>query len=161
MSNNNSITVFFPAFNDEDSIGALVTSALEILPRLTDDFEVLIINDGSTDTTLDVLEDFARKSPHVRVINHECNRGYGAALRTGFSKANKELIFYTDGDGQYQVRELLALHPLLIPAVDVVNGYKKERADKRHRRLLGAVYNRLAHLLFSIPVRDVDCDFRL
>lgn len=161
MSNNYSITVFFPAFNDERSIGALVSDALDILPRLTDDFEVLVINDGSTDATLDVLEDFARQSTHVRVISHKRNRGYGAALRTGFSKASKELIFYTDGDGQYQVQELLALHPLLTPLVDVVNGYKQKRADKRHRRLLGAAYNRLAHLLFSIPVRDVDCDFRL
>ncbi|MDT4897911.1 MAG: hypothetical protein QOH25_2988 [Acidobacteriota bacterium] len=161
MSNNRSITVFFPAFNDEGSIGALVNDALDILPRLTDDFEVLIINDGSTDSTLDVLADFARKSPHVRIISHERNQGYGAALRTGFSQASKELIFYTDGDGQYQVQELLALHSLLTPEADVVNGYKKERADKRHRRLLGAAYNRLAHLLFSIPIRDVDCDFRL
>lgn len=161
MSNNRSITVFFPAFNDEGSIGALVSDALDILPRLTDDFEVLIINDGSTDATLDVLENFARQSPNVRVISHESNQGYGAALRTGFRMASKELVFYTDGDGQYQVQELLALHPLMTPAIDVVNGYKKERADKRHRRLLGSAYNRLAHLLFSIPVRDVDCDFRL
>jgi glycosyltransferase involved in cell wall biosynthesis len=158
---NRSITVFFPAFNDEGSIGALVSEALDVLPRLTDDFEVLVINDGSTDSTLEVLEDLARKSTNVRIVSHESNQGYGAALRTGFRTASKELVFYTDGDGQYEVRELLALHPLLTPSVDVVNGYKKGRADKRHRKLLGAVYNRLAHLLFSIPVRDVDCDFRL
>ncbi|HEY0319981.1 MAG TPA: glycosyltransferase family 2 protein [Pyrinomonadaceae bacterium] len=156
-----SITVFFPAFDDEGSIGALVTEALDILPCLTDDFEVLIINDGSTDATLDVLEDLARKSTHVRIISHERNLGYGAALRTGFSQASKDLVFYTDGDGQYKVQELLALHSLLTPAIDVVNGYKEARADERHRKLLGAAYNRLAHLLFKIPVRDVDCDFRL
>lgn len=161
MSSNSSITVFFPAYNDEESIGALVDDALDILPRLTDDFEILIINDGSTDATLKVLRDYERKSPHVRVISHETNRGYGAALRTGFRMATKELIFYTDGDGQYKMRELLSLHPLLTPFVDVVNGYKRKRADGSHRRLLGAIYNRLAHLLFSLPVRDVDCDFRL
>ncbi|MCA1558345.1 MAG: glycosyltransferase family 2 protein, partial [Acidobacteria bacterium] len=149
MSNNDSITVFFPAFNDEGSIGALVSNALDVLPRLTDNFEVLVINDGSTDATLDVLEDFARKSPNVRVISHESNLGYGAALRTGFRMASKELIFYTDGDGQYQVQELFALHPLLTPSVDVVNGYKRERADRRHRKFFGAAYNRLAHLLFN------------
>jgi glycosyltransferase involved in cell wall biosynthesis len=158
---NNSITVFFPAYNDEGSIGALVLSALDILPRLTDDFEVLVINDGSTDGTLEVLEGLARTHARVRVISHEINLGYGAALRTGFSHAAKELIFYTDGDGQYDVRELLNLHALLTPMVDVVNGYKKGRADARHRKLLGGAYNRLAHLLFRLPVRDVDCDFRL
>lgn len=161
MSNNGSITVFFPAYNDEESIGALVDEALDILPRLTDDFEVLIINDGSTDATLKVLRDYEFNSPHVRVVSHETNRGYGAALGTGFRMATKELIFYTDGDGQYKVRELLSLHKLLTPLVDVVNGYKRGRADRTHRRLLGAAYNRLAHLLFSLPVRDVDCDFRL
>lgn len=161
MSNNSSITVFFPAYNDEGSIGAMVDEALDVLPRLTDDFEILIINDGSTDATLKVLQDYARQSPQVRIISHETNLGYGAALRTGFGMATKDLIFYTDGDGQYRMRDLLSLYQLLTPLVDVVNGYKKERADKRHRKLLGAIYNRLTHLLFNLPVRDVDCDFRL
>lgn len=161
MSSNNSITVFFPAFNDAGSIAALVTNALDVLPELTDDFEVLVVNDGSTDQTRDVLEELERVSPHVRVIHHERNRGYGAALRTGFSHARKELIFYTDGDGQYDVRELAALHPLMTRAVGVVNGYKIKRSDARSRVVIGGVYNRLARLLFRLPIRDVDCDFRL
>ena len=87
--------------------------------------------------------------------------GYGAALRTGFSQASKDLVFYTDGDGQYDVGELVGLYPLLTDGIDVVNGFKKNRADEHRRRLLGSMYNRLARLLFRLPIRDVDCDFRL
>src|SRR5919202_533602 len=155
------ISVFFPAYNDEASIAALVKDALELLPALTEDFEVIVVNDGSTDGTARVLEELARKDSRVRVVQHETNRGYGAALRTGFSSASKELVFYTDGDGQYDVRELGRLWPLLKEGVDIVNGYKIQRADGWQRKALGAAYNGLAHLLFSIPIRDVDCDFRL
>ena len=155
------ISVFFPAFNDEGSIAALVRDALSVLPALADDYEVIVVNDGSTDGTAAVLEELARAEPRVRVVHHGENRGYGAALRTGFASATKELVFYTDGDGQYDVRELAHLRPLLTEGVDIVNGYKIQRADVWRRKAIGAAYNRLAHLLFSIPIRDVDCDFRL
>jgi glycosyltransferase involved in cell wall biosynthesis len=155
------ISVFFPAYNDEASIAGLVNDALSILPSLTDDFEVIVVDDGSTDNTAVVLDELARADARVRVVRHESNRGYGGALRTGFASATKELVFYTDGDGQYDVRELTLLRPLLTEGVDIVNGYKIKRADAWQRRALGAAYNRLAHLLFSIPIRDVDCDFRL
>jgi glycosyltransferase involved in cell wall biosynthesis len=156
-----SISVFFPAYNDEASIAALVRDALEVLPQIADDYEVVVVNDGSRDRTGEVLDALAQASPRVRVVHHETNRGYGGALRTGFASASKELVFYTDGDGQYDVRELVRLRALLAEGVDIVNGYKIKRADKWRRRALGAVYNRLTHILFSIPIRDVDCDFRL
>ncbi|MDQ3684270.1 MAG: glycosyltransferase family 2 protein [Acidobacteriota bacterium] len=105
MLSNNSISVFFPAFNDEGTIESLVTDALAVLPGLTHDFEVLVVNDGSTDRTPAVLDELERTRPHVRVIHHESNQGYGAALRTGFGHARKDLIFYTDGDGQYDARD--------------------------------------------------------
>ena len=155
------VSVFFPAYNDEASIAALVADALEVLPRLTEDFEVIVVNDGSTDGTARVLEGLARAEPRLRVVRHGVNRGYGGALRTGFASAAKELVFYTDGDGQYDVRELARLWPLLAEGVDIVNGYKLQRADGWQRKALGALYNGLAHLLFNIPIRDVDCDFRL
>ena len=158
---NQSISVFFPAYNDEASIASLVNDALAVLPSLTDDFEVIVVDDGSTDNTAAVLDELARADGRVRVVRHESNRGYGGALRTGFASATKELVFYTDGDGQYDVREITLLRPLLAEGVDIVNGYKIKRADAWQRRALGAAYNRLAHLLFSIPIRDVDCDFRL
>jgi glycosyltransferase involved in cell wall biosynthesis len=157
----NGISVFFPAFNDEKIIGTLVTEVLALLPTLTDNYEVIVVNDGSTDATGDLVEEMARVSPHLQVFSHKTNQGYGAAIRSGFSQASKDLIFYTDGDGQYDVRELACLLPLMTSACDVVNGYKIKRADGRHRIFIGSVYNRLARLLFRLPTRDVDCDFRL
>lgn len=156
-----SISVFFPAYNDEASIGILVRNAVAVLETLTSDYEVIVINDGSADATPKILDDLARSLPHVEIIHHETNKGYGAALRTGFGAANKELVFYTDGDGQYDVRELVTLVPLMTGGIDVVNGYKIKRADKRYRILIGSIYNRAARFLFRLPIRDVDCDFRL
>lgn len=155
------ISVFFPAFNDASSIARLVRDALAVLADVTDDYEVLVVNDGSTDATAAVLDELARSEPKVRVIQHERNLGYGAALETGFRNAKKDLVFYTDGDGQYDVRQLLELRDLLIDGVDVVNGYKVRRADNSSRKVVGAVYNRVARFLFRLPIRDVDCDFRL
>lgn len=156
-----SISVFFPAYNDASSIGKLVEDALEILPALTDRYEVIVVNDGSADETQDVLDELKSRYDAVRIIRHEINRGYGGALLSGFRAATGELIFYTDGDGQYDVRELAKLIPLLRETVDVVNGYKLGRTDSVNRKIIGGFYNRLAHLLFSLPIRDVDCDFRL
>lgn len=156
-----SISVFFPAYNDARSIGKLVEDALEILPGLADTYEVIVVNDGSADETRDVLRELESKHEAVRVVEHETNRGYGGALQSGFRAARHELVFYTDGDGQYDVRELAKLYPLLTEKTDVVNGYKIERTDKMNRKVVGGFYNQLAHFLFSLPVRDVDCDFRL
>jgi glycosyltransferase involved in cell wall biosynthesis len=156
-----SITVFFPALNDEATIAQMITDALAILPGLTDDYEVVVVDDGSTDGTAGVVDELARRHAPVRVIHHPENRGYGAALASGFRHARKDLIFYTDGDGQYDVRELRGLIPLMTTEVAVVNGYKIERADPWHRVVLGEIYNRLARWLFRLPIHDVDCDFRL
>ena len=155
------ISIFFPAFNDEKTIGVLVTQALNLLPTITDDYEVLVVNDGSTDLTQDVVENLARESKHVKIVRHERNLGYGAALRTGFAHASKDLIFYTDGDGQYDVRELPNLLAVMTKDREVVNGYKITRADALYRKIAGGVYSRLAGVLFHLPIRDVDCDFRL
>jgi glycosyltransferase involved in cell wall biosynthesis len=155
------ISVFFPAFNDARSIGKLVTDALEILPELTDDYEVIVINDGSTDETAEVLADLAKNHEKISIIRHETNQGYGGALRSGFQAASKDLVFYTDGDAQYDIRDLPKLLNLLDEKTDVVNGYKLERGDKMNRRVVGSFYNKLARFLFSLPISDVDCDFRL
>lgn len=156
-----SISVFFPAFNDALSIKNLVLNAFEILPALTDDYEVIVINDGSQDDTGAVLSRLASEHPALRVVTHEVNRGYGGALQSGFRTASKDLVFYTDGDGQYDVRELPKLLQLLTENVGVVNGFKIERADKMKRKVAGTFYNQLAQRLFTLPIRDVDCDFRL
>lgn len=157
-----SVSVFFPAYNDALSIGKLVEDAFSVLPTLTSDYEVVVVNDGSGDETDAVLRALERRYESVfRVVRHETNRGYGAALQSGFGAAAKDVVFYTDGDAQYDVREIAKLFPLLTETVDVVNGFKLERGDKINRKIVGGFYNRLAHLLFSLPVRDIDCDFRL
>jgi glycosyltransferase involved in cell wall biosynthesis len=156
-----SMSVFFPAYNDEGSIGHMITTALELLPRFADDYEVIVVNDGSADGTAAVLDGLAKTHSKVRVVHHVRNRGYGGALRSGFLEATKDLVFYTDGDAQYDVRELEKLIPLMTEGVDVVNGYKIKRSDSKRRVLLGAMYKFLARLLFRLPIRDVDCDFRL
>ena len=156
-----SISVFFPAFNDEQSIATLIAEAMALLPTLTDDYEVIAVNDGSQDRTGELLDKLRSTVPRLTVIHHPVNRGYGAALRSGFGAATKDLVFYTDGDGQYDVRELASLVEHLKDQVDVVNGYKIRRSDSSSRVILGAIYNRVARLFFGLPIRDVDCDFRL
>lgn len=156
-----SVSVFFPAYNDEGSIAELVEKAFRLLPRFTDDYEVIVVNDGSSDGTAALLDKLSRQNPRLRVVHHPRNRGYGGALRSGFEHATKDLVFYTDGDGQYDVNEMAKLIPLMTQDVDVVNGYKIKRSDARRRIVLGAMYKFLARLLFGLPIRDVDCDFRL
>jgi glycosyltransferase involved in cell wall biosynthesis len=158
---NNSISIFFPAYNDAKTIGGLVRDSFEALPKLTDDHEVIVINDGSRDDTAAILDGLSKKYDKLRVIHHPWNMGYGAALKTGFGNATKDLIFYTDGDGQYDVKEISKLVPLIADDIDVVNGYKLNREDDRRRIILGYIYNFLAQILFRLPIRDVDCDFRL
>ena len=158
---NQSITAFFPIFNDQETVESLARKALEVLPMLTGDYEILLVNDGSTDASGAIADRLAQTIKQLRVIHHPSNQGYGAALRTGFSNASKDLIFYTDGDGQYDVSELKLLAPLMTDGVDVVNGYKIKRHDNRGRKASGAIYNNVARRLFSLPISDVDCDFRL
>lgn len=154
--------MFFPAYNDAPSLPGLIDKTFAVLAEHVDDYEVIVVNDGSYDNTGEVLAALRQKhGPRMRVITHEANRGYGGALRTGFSSATKEYVFYTDGDGQYDVGEIPALLALMEPGVGLVNGYKLQRNDPWHRIWIGAVYNRFARFLFRIRLRDVDCDFRL
>ncbi len=156
-----SLTMFFPCFNDAATIGSLVAAAHVVGTDSGRDFEVLVVDDGSTDASAAILEALKEKYPELRVVSHGVNRGYGAALRSGFSGAAKDLVFYTDGDGQYDVLELKKFLPVLQDGVDVVNGYKIARSDPFHRVVIGKVYVVLMRLLFRFHVRDVDCDFRL
>jgi glycosyltransferase involved in cell wall biosynthesis len=156
-----SVTAFFPAYNDGGTIASMVVSAMLVLEEITDDYEVLVINDGSQDYTPEVLDRLAADYPQVRVIHHPQNRGYGGALRTGFGAATKEWLFYTDGDAQYDPRELKLLVDALEEGVDVVNGYKITRSDPISRRIIGRLYHHFVKLAFGFKLRDVDCDFRL
>ena len=157
-----SLSVFFPAYNDAPSLPRLIERTFEVLKAHVADYEVIVVNDGSFDSTGTVLAALAERfAPHMRVITHEQNRGYGGALRSGFAAAQKEFVFYTDGDGQYDPAELPNLLEKLTPETGLVNGYKLERNDPWHRIWIGNVYNAFARMLFRIQLRDVDCDFRL
>lgn len=156
-----SITGFFPAYNDQNTIEGIVRTAAEELGKVTEDFEILVVDDGSIDQSGAILDKLAMELPCLRVIHHEKNTGYGGALISGFRNARKDLIFYTDGDGQYDVREVHLLLARLTPSVDLVNGYKTKRADEWYRRWLGTMYRLAIKRLFGLTMRDVDCDFRL
>jgi glycosyltransferase involved in cell wall biosynthesis len=155
------LSIFFPAYNDSGTIASLVITALRTARRLTPDYEVIVVNDGSPDGTQDILDELARLYPEVRIVTHEKNRGYGGALRSGFHAASHELVFYTDGDAQYDPAEVEALWRRMNDDVDLVNGYKISRSDPLHRIVIGRVYHHIVKLLFGLKVRDVDCDFRL
>jgi glycosyltransferase involved in cell wall biosynthesis len=156
-----SLTIFFPCFNDAGTIGSLVAGAHVVGRESGRDVEILVVDDGSRDNSAEILAELVSRYPELRVVRHGTNRGYGAALRSGFAEATKDLVFYTDGDGQYDVLELKKLLPVLQEGVDVVNGYKLARSDPWHRIVIGRVYVVLMRLLFRFRVRDVDCDFRL
>jgi len=156
------LSVFFPAYNDGGTIASLVITSIKVAATLTDDFEVIVINDCSEDDTAKILDELARLYPgRVRIVHHETNRGYGGALRTGFATATKDFVFYTDGDGQYDPAEVTLLWEKMAADVDWVNGWKISRSDPLHRIIIGRIYHHIVKLLFGLKVRDVDCDFRL
>jgi len=139
----------------------MVLTALIALRQVTDDYEVIVTNDGSKDFTQQVLDELACRYPELHVIHHMKNQGYGGALRSGFSAATKDWVFYTDGDGQYNPMELINLVDALQDDIDVVNGYKITRHDPLFRVVIGRIYHHLVKLGFGFKLRDVDCDFRL
>ena len=155
------LSIFFPAYNDSGTIASMVIRAVQAAAGLTPDYEVIVVNDGSADGTAEIADELARTYSHVRVVHHPKNRGYGGALQTGFRSATKELVFYTDGDAQYDPSELAELWARMTPDADLVNGYKISRSDPFHRIVIGRLYHHIVSTLFGLTVRDVDCDFRL
>lgn len=156
-----SVSVFFPCYNDAPTIGGLVEVAELALRQITDDYEIIVVNDCSTDNSAEVLTALQKTRPYLRVVEHASNRGYGGALGSGFRSAVKDYVFYTDGDAQYDPSELVILAQSMRPGVDVVNGYKISRQDPWYRQMVGSLYQHVTRRLFDFPIRDVDCDFRL
>lgn len=154
------ISFFFPACNEEDTVEELARRADKVLRELTSEYEVIIVNDGSTDRTEEIAEGLAKENRRIRVVHHETNQGYGVALRSGFAAARMDLVFYTDGDLQFDVAELAKLIPLIEDA-DIVSAYKIRRMDGLQRRVVSWVYNTSLRVFFGLNVRDVNCGFKL
>ncbi|MCB1152270.1 glycosyltransferase family 2 protein [bacterium] len=157
-----SISCFFPCYNDRGTIATMVCAAIFTLREVASDYEVIVVDDGSTDGARKLLTDLQTTFPdHLRLVFHDANRGYGGALISGFEAATKDWIFYTDGDHQYDPDELRLLVEQMSNDVDVVQGYKISRNDPYHRKVIGSIYQHTVRLFFGLTVRDVDCDFRL
>lgn len=157
---NDSLSIFLPFYNDAGTVKKMITEAYLYGNKLTNDLEVIAINDGSKDLTLKELRRMRKKFPSLRIIYHKKNRGYGGALISGIYNSTKNWVFYTDGDAQYQFDDLEKLW-LLRKNCDVVNGYKLSRSDNMMRKVIGSFYAGLIKIIFKTPVKDVDCDYRL
>ncbi|MDA8216186.1 MAG: glycosyltransferase family 2 protein [Dehalococcoidales bacterium] len=155
-----SISVVLPAYNEQDNISRTVGNVVEALDGLSEDYEILVVDDGSRDRTAAVTTDLAERYPRVRLVQHPVNKGYGAALATGFASARKDLVFMTDGDAQFDVREIANLLPLMADA-DLAIGYRAPRVDPFHRLAYAWGWKVLINLLFGYTARDVDCAFKL
>ncbi len=154
------LSIFFPAHNEEQNIERVVEAARAVAKEVADRFEVIVVNDGSKDRTREVAEGLAAKYPEVRVVNHEVNRGYGGALQSGFKAAQYEYVFFSDGDGQFDLNELKQLVPF-VPEYDLVLGYRIKRSDPFYRWLNAKLYALFIRLIHGLKVKDIDCAFKL
>jgi glycosyltransferase involved in cell wall biosynthesis len=155
-----SLSVVLPAYNEESNIEPMIENVLKTISPAVADLEVIVVNDGSRDHTAEKILSVAARHPNVRMVAHEKNRGYGAALYSGFTAATKEWVFMTDSDRQFKLAEF---HNLVAQSAhaDLVAGYRSPRRDPFHRLVYAWGWNTLVTLLFGYTVRDVDCAFKL
>ncbi len=155
-----SISVFFPCYNEEANVERTTLAALRTLRAVSNDFEVIIVNDGSTDRTGEIAQRLAKEHPRVRAVHNDPNLGYGGALQRGFREAIKPWVFYTDGDGQFDFEDLHKLLPLL-DRYDIVSGYRLERQDSLIRKINAFSWTLLVNVVFGLWLRDIDCAFKI
>jgi glycosyltransferase involved in cell wall biosynthesis len=155
-----SLSVFFPCYNEEANVERSTQAALEACRGLTSDFEIIIVDDGSRDRTGEIADRLAALHPEVRVVHNRPNRGYGGALQSGFRAARKEWIFYTDGDGQFDFREIPGLLELL-DRYDIVSAFRIDRQDPFIRKVNAWGWKNLCNLLLGLKLRDIDCAFKI
>src|SRR5689334_8994936 len=158
-----SISLFYPAWNEEDYVERAVTRALTVLPRLTDDFEIIVVNDASTDRTQEIAEELARRHPQVRVITHPVNLKLGGAMRTGLSASTKDIVVYSDIDLPFDLNELeRALHLMDYLEADMICAFRFDRTSEGPKRILYSfVYNLLIRTLFGVHVKDINFSFKV
>lgn len=149
-----------PAYNEESNVEPMIENVLKTISPLVPELEVIVVNDGSCDRTAEKIQSVAARHPNVRMVTHEKNLGYGAALYDGFIAARKEWVFLTDSDRQFKLSEIQNLMPFTTSA-DLIVGFRSPRRDPFHRLLYGWGWNSLVRLLFGYSARDVDCAFKL
>jgi len=155
-----SISVFFPCYNEQDNVANTVNKALPVLDKLGCDYEVIIVNDGSADQTGRIADELAAANPRIKAVHHSKNRGSGAAVQSGIRASTKKFIFYTDGDGQFDLSEMPQLLPLM-ERCDIVSCYRINRQDSWVRKFNGWCWTTLVNFVFHMRIRDVDCAFKL
>ena len=155
-----SISVFFPCYNEQENVSQTIEKALEVLEKLNVAFEIIIVDDGSADKTGQIADEIAGQDGRVKVVHHKHNLGYGAALQSGFMAAAKKLVFYTDGDGQFDINEMPPLLTLM-EQYDIVSCYRLNRQDSIIRKINGWCWTKLVCLMFGLKIRDIDCAFKL
>lgn len=154
------LSLVLPAYNEAENIEAVVGRALEVLPRVVCAHEVVVVDDGSKDGTAEIIDRLAAAHPEVRAVHHEVNRGYGAALTSGFRTATGDAIMFMDADRQFDIADISALLPF-VPHYDIVAGYRIQRRDPLYRRLYGKLFGLAVTLLFRLRLRDIDCAFKI
>lgn len=155
-----SISIFFPAFNEEENIGDAVLSVNEFIKKYFATYEIIVVDDGSRDKTAEIVKKLSKKNPKIRLVSHKKNQGFGAAIRTGLKSAKYDLIFYTDADNQFNIKDFTKILPL-IEKFDIVSAYRMKRQDPKMRIYISNVYNLIIFLLFNPKVRDIDASFKL
>lgn len=154
------LSAFFPAYNEEGNVEKMVEAFRSVLPQVVDDYEIIIVNDGSNDRTGEIADRLVQEDERIRAVHHERNLGYGAAIQSGVKACQKEYVFFTDGDSQFDVSQLSLFMPF-ISEYDAVIGYRLHRQDTWIRKWNAWAWNRLVRLLFGLKVRDIDCAFKL
>ena len=160
MAQHHRLSIVLPAYDEEANVVEAVQRAVAVAERLCGEYEIVVVDDGSRDATATLVSEAAAADPHIRLVRHPRNLGYGEALRTGFRTARLDLVFFTDADNQFDLEELVRFLPW-IDKVDVVAGYRVNRRDSLFRRLNATAWNALVRMLFYVPVRDIDCAFKL
>lgn len=154
------LSVFFPCYNEEANVERMVQTAQKVLPELAERWEIIPVNDGSKDKTGEIIDRLAKADPNVHPVQHEKNKGYGGAVISGYNASKGDYVFFTDGDLQFDLRELTLLIEKLDEG-DLILGYRKNRRDPLQRKLNAFMWGSLVKSLFHFKVRDVDCAFKL
>jgi glycosyltransferase involved in cell wall biosynthesis len=154
------ISVFFPAYNEEENIESTVSKAVTVCTQIAERYEIIVVNDGSRDRTPEIVEKMILQNSNIRLISHDPNRGYGAALKTGMHSAQYNVIAFTDGDGQFDFSEITNFLPYL-QSFDLIIGFRKKRIEGLKRILIAGILKVAAFILFGLRFKDIDCAFKV